>query len=335
MKTLSEILEKEAGYRIKQAEELIFKNLISDWQEALVLPKSLREKLNTLFPLAINAKTFESSDEKTIKAAIEFDGEIVETVLIKHQERNTVCLSSQIGCSIGCDFCATGKLGLIRNLTDWEIVSQALFFARLLKKDNEKINNLVFMGMGEPMQNYQNVMSAIKILNKETGLNIGARKISISTAGVIEGIKKLSHEEMQLNLAISLHAPNNTLRNKLIPLNKTIPIEKLLGEVKSYIKKTKRKVMIEYAMLDGVNDDEKCAAELVKLLKSSLANLYLVNLIQYNPTESYQASSSEKIQKFKKILEGKKVPVIERFRFGRDIKAACGQLAGRLSAELS
>ncbi len=216
-------------------------------------------------------------------------------------------------------------MGFKRNLEVFEIVEQVIFFARYLKKKTEKITNVVFMGMGEPFLNYENVISAIKILNDKEGFNLGARKFSISTVGITEGIEKLAEEKLQINLAISLHASSNKLRSELIPATKKYPIEKILKSVDDYIKKTKKRVMFEYLMIKNLNDSDESGKELAFLMKKPL---YFVNLISYNPTGDFQPSSKERIKSFKNILEKKGVLVTERYRFGREIKAACGQLAG-------
>ena len=242
--------------------------------------------------------------------------------------RNTVCLSSQVGCPLGCLFCATGKTGFKRNLTALEIVEQAVYFARLLKKEGRQINNIVFMGMGEPFLNYDNVLGAIKILNDKDGLNIGARHISISTIGVISSLKKLAKEPLQINLALSLHAPADDLRSKLIPANKKYPLDAVMEELNNYLEQTGRRVMIEYLMIDKFNDDKEQALELATLLKKIQTPLFFVNLIAYNPTAGFRPSPAKRIFEFKKILRDQGVDVTERYRFGQDIKAACGQLAG-------
>ena len=320
--------EKEPKYRLKQAMEGLFRELASNWQEAGYLPAALRQKLDKEFPIGIIAETFVSKDENTIKALITLeDGFKIETVLMRHENgRNTVCISSQVGCAMNCAFCATGKLGFKRNLTIWEIIEQVLFFARYLKQSGEKISGVVFMGMGEPFLNYKNVMESIRILNDEDGFNIGARHISVSTSGTIDGIEKLSREEIQINLAISLHAPDNGLRSKLMPINKTHPLEKILNAVDNYIRETHRRVMFEYVMIKDVNDSEECAKKLAGLMKR---RLYLVNLISYNPTGIFEASSTQKIKEFKEILEKEGVAVTQRYRFGQDIEGACGQLAAK------
>lgn len=327
---LNKILKAEPVYRLKQVYAAIFKDLVDNWDKATNLPLALRQKLNQEFPLGIKAQVLEAKTKESQKALITLDdGSKIETVLLKHEDgRNTVCVSSQVGCPLGCLFCATGKMGFNRNLTEWEIVMQVLLFARDLKKIGERVSNLVFMGMGEPFLNYDKVMSAIRILNNKEGLNIGARHISISTVGITEGIKKLANQPLQINLAISLHAPNNELRSEIIPYNEQYPIEKILKIIDFYINKTNRQVMFEYLMIEDYNNTEEQAYELVELLKKLKKPLFVVNLIAYNPTQGFKSSPSWKIKKFKEILIKNKIKVTERYRFGQDIKAACGQLAG-------
>ncbi len=322
---LKNFLSKEQPYRLQQAQKALFIDLIEDWREASVLPLLLRKNLNKICPIDIKAQVLFSKDEKTAKAVIILkDGLKIESVLMKHNNsRNTVCVSSQVGCTLNCSFCATGKIGFKRNLEVFEIVEQVLFFARYLKKKGEKITNNVFMGMGEPFLNYENTINAIRILNDKEGFNLGARHISISTVGILEGIKKLAEEKLQVNLAISLHAPDDDLRSKIMPINKTYPIVDVLEAVDDYIKKTKRKVMFEYMMVKDLNDSDVHAQRLSKLMKKPL---YLVNLILYNPTGVFKPSSSVRIKKFKEILRKEGVQVTQRYRFGQNIKAACGQL---------
>ncbi|HMB66121.1 MAG TPA: 23S rRNA (adenine(2503)-C(2))-methyltransferase RlmN [Patescibacteria group bacterium] len=320
-------LKDEPRFRHKQVREAVFGKMVSDWDEVSNLPRELKEKLKQKAPLEIQGEVQESESSNTAKAVIFLaDQERVETVLMKHKDRNTVCVSTQIGCSLGCDFCLTGRSGLVRNLRAEEIVSQVLFFARRLKEAGEQVTNVVFMGMGEAFLNYAEVMKAVRILNQDMGL--GARKISISTVGIVEGIKKLAGEPEQVNLAVSLHAPDNELRNKLMPVNKKYPLEKLLPAIRGYIEKTNRKVMIEYLMLQGVNDSPNQAREFAELLQKNLPSLFMVNLISYNPTERYGSSSASAIGKFKEILQQEyKIDTVQRYKFGRDIKGACGQLA--------
>jgi len=355
---LEKILEEEPIFRLRQIKKAVFRDLIENWDEISTLPKNLREQLTKECPTneLEEEKTLVSKDNQTIKALFKLkDGCKIESVLMRHGStspsilkssglkgspqvsRITVCVSSQVGCAMGCQFCATGQQGFKRNLSSSEIIDQVLFFARLLKGDEvatssspfavARVTNVVFMGMGEPFLNYENVLEAIKILNDKDGFNLGARHISISTAGIIEGIKKFSDEKIQANLAISLHAPNNKLRTKLMPINKIYPIEKVLAAVDIYIEKTNRKVMFEYLMIDKVNDSEAQVEELVKIMKKPL---YFLNLISFNPVShlTFKPSSNQKIKEFRGILEKGGVSVTQRHRFGREIQAACGQLVG-------
>lgn len=317
LKNLNKIIEKEPAFRKKQIEKLIYQDAINDWDNATVLPLKLREELKKETSLKIKAEIFKSKNVEKALITLE-DNSQIETVLMKHDDRTTVCVSSQVGCALGCKFCATGKLGFKRNLETEEILEQVLVFKR-----KERIRNIVFMGMGEPFLNYDNVLNAVKILNNENAFNIGARHISISTVGITEGIEKLSNEKLQVNLAISLHAPNNNLRLKLIPISKKYSLENILKTVNEYIKKTNRKVMFEYTLIDNVNDSIENAKELSKIMKHPL---YMVNLIKYNDTEEFKAPSNEKIKRFKNYLEKVGINVTERYRFGGDIHAACGQL---------
>jgi len=336
IKNLETILKGEPAFRLKQVRRAIFVDLIADWNQATNLSLAWRHKLNQECPLEIKAEIFKSRDKNSVKALIQLaDGLTIETVLMRHADgRNTVCVSSQVGCALGCLFCATGKMGFKRNLTAEEIVEQVLFWARHLRKNppsplyqgGDRVMSLVFMGMGEPFLNYANVMTAIKILNSADGLNIGARHISLSTIGVAAGIKKFVKENLQLNLALSLHAPSDGLRAKLIPYNNANSIKNLIKDVNYYLAQSKRRLMIEYLMIDGFNDSPEQALELAELLKNIDPPLFFVNLIAYNPTAEFKPSPAKKIFEFKKILREQKIDVTERYRFGQDIKAACGQL---------
>jgi len=336
---LEKVLENEPKYRLKQAREAIYKNFISNWDEATFFTKDLRDKLNVECPLEIKADVLVSEREDSVKARITLaDGLQIETVLMRHKDplrpeasgRNTVCVSSQVGCPLGCLFCATGKMGFKRNLTSEEIIEQVIFFNRYLKKDRargstqaEKVTNVTYMGMGEPFLNYENVLESVKVLNDYKYFNIGVRSISVSTAGIIEGINKLSEEKLHINLAISLHAPNNELRGKLMPINKKYPLKEVLKAVDKYIEKTKRKVMFEYVLIKGVNDSNEHAKELAKIMGGN--KLYFVNLILYNDTGIYKASTTERVKEFREILENLNIRYTQRYRFGDDIQAACGQ----------
>lgn len=328
---LKNILKQEPKFRTKQAWRAVFVDMINDWNENTTLPLVLREKLNEECPLTIEAELASSKFTESQKALLTFsDGLKIETVLLLHKDgRKTVCVSSQVGCALGCAFCATGKMGIKRNLTAGEIVSQVLFFSRHLKNSNDKhkrVTNVVFMGMGEPFLNYNNVMEAIKILNNKEGLNIGARHISVSTSGIIDRIKKFAKEPLQLNLAISLHAPNDILRSELMPINRKHSLAELLSVVRNYVEKKSRQVMFEYLMIQGVNDTEAHAKELAGIMDN---HLYVVNLIRYNPTGNFQPSTPDAIRKFKNILLREGINVTQRQTFGKDIDAACGQLEAK------
>lgn len=326
---VNKVLKNSPAFRFKQAREGIFLHLFENWQEATNLPEDLREKLNQDCPLTISAKIVQSKKDRTVKALFVLaDGVSIEAVLMRHNGgRNTICLSTQAGCALGCSFCATGKMGWKRNLSSSEIIIQALFFARWLKKQSAKITNVVFMGMGEPFLNYDNFMLAVKILHDPDGLNIGARHISVSTVGLPDGIKKLAREPYQINLAVSLHASTNELRSTIIPVNKKYSLENILSALEYYIDKTNRQIMIEYLLINGLNDSTKDAHNLAKLLSSLPRKLFVVNLITYNKTDDYEPSSTKKIDEFKKVLEACFIRTTRRYGFGQDIDAACGQLA--------
>ena len=324
---LKEVLKDQPKFRFKQCYKAVFFDFIENWNDVSVLPLELREKLNKECPLEIKSEFTESQNKKTIKALVILeDDKKIESVLMRHGNRNTVCVSSQVGCPLACEFCATGKMGFTRNLEAEEIIDQVLIFARFLKKYDEKVTNVVFMGMGEPFLNYDNVIEAAKKLNDHEAFNIGARHISISTAGLVEGIKKLSKEKLQVNLAVSLHAPNDQLRSDLMPVNNQHSICVLLKAVDAYIEKTNRRVMFEYLLIKDVNDSEKHALELAQLMKNKL---YLVNLIPCNSVGKFKPSDPRSVDKFMDVLLKEKVNFTQRYKFGKDIKGACGQLVSK------
>ena len=324
-KILDKILSGERPYRLKQVNKAIFKDLLTDWDDATNLPLELRSVLSRQFPLSIDSRIIDSKESDSVKAIIKLNGDmLIETVLMQHKTgRNTVCVSSQIGCALDCLFCQTGKLGYRRNLEPSEIIMQVLFFQRYLKARGSPISNIVFMGMGEPFLNYDNVLEAVRIINDHEKFEIGARHLSISTAGLPEKIRLFADEKIQVNLAVSLNAPNDELRSRIMPLNLKYKIPELMESVKHYIKKTNRKVMFEYVLIDGLNDSDEIAKELVDLLKGILC---LVNLIPYNGGLPLKSPSKSRISAFKKILLENGLNVTQRSRFGADIKSACGQL---------
>ena len=335
LKSLYQHLDQEPPYRKSQALRAIFKELAHSWDDVLTLPQTLRHSLNEVCPLELKAVEYRSGEggttpdsARTIKAGFDMQGETAEAVLMRQGSRNTVCVSSQAGCAMGCDFCATGRSGFRRHLSADEIISQILYFARFLGKQEKCVTNVVYMGMGEPFNNYQPVIDSLKKLNSPEYFGLGARNISVSTVGVVPGIKRIAKEMPEINLAVSLHAPDDKLRDRLMPINKKYPLRTLLNAVQGHIETTRRKVMIEYLLLDRINDSAAQARQLAELLKDSLGRLYMVNLIAYNEVGDYRPASREKTAAFKSELEKAGVNVVERYRFGRDIKAACGQLAG-------
>lgn len=329
---LKEALSGKPNFRLKQSIKLVFQDLIEDWSEASVFSLDLRNELSKEVSLKIEADTFLSNDGKSGKAIIKLDdGLKVETALMNHKNgRNTICVSSQVGCPLACRFCSTGQMGFERNLDYNEILLQVLFWGRYLKKRNEKITNVVFMGMGEPFLNYKDVFLAIKFLNDKDFFNISSRKISISTVGLTSEIKKMAGERYRVNLAVSLHASNDRIRNKLIPSSGDNSISKIIEAVDFYIKKTGRKVMFEYLMLKGINDSPKDAKDLATLMRKPL---YFVNLIKYNENGVFKPSDTKTIKIFKNTLQKEKIEVIERHRLNQDVFGACGQLALKKSVK--
>jgi len=325
LKKLGFLLSAEPGFRIKQIERSIYKDFCENWNEFTGLPLLLREALKKEVDLTINGIMHQSGDSCSIKALIKLeDGIVVETVLMRHKDkRNTICVSSQAGCAVGCKFCKTGELGFKRNLSAEEIVAQVLFFSRYLKTKDKRITNVVFMGMGEPFLNYDNFLNSVKILNDENKFNIGQRKISVSTCGITEKIKMLADVNLQINLAVSLNAPNDILRKQIMPIADKYTINELLSSVRYYIEKTNRRVMLEYVLLKDVNDLPENAEELSKKIRGLLC---FVNLIPFNGEDNNKRPLEKRIKEFKKILTQNKTPFTQRYRFGDDINAACGQL---------
>jgi 23S rRNA (adenine2503-C2)-methyltransferase len=317
-------------YRLKQLYHAAVKELRGSLEEITTLRRDLRTAfaargvaLSSLEPVTI----VRSGDRSTTKGLFRLhDGKEVEAVLMEHRgERSTICISSQAGCAFACAFCSTGQAGFTRNLTATEIFDQALYFARELAARGKRVTNVVFMGMGEPFHNYDAVMDAVALLNDPQGFGLGHRHITISTVGLVDRIDRFSQEGIQVNLAISLHAPDDALRSSFMPVNRKYPIAALMAACERYVKRTHRKVFFEYVMLAGVNDADECARELAALMRG---HLYHVNLIPYNrtPDASYGGSDDERIWWFAKILDEAGVPVTVRRNMGRDIAAACGQL---------
>lgn len=326
-----EALKDQPDFRLKQVQKSLFVDLIEDWNQVSVLPKKFREILEEKCSLEISAEIFTENEDNSQKAVLTLeDGKKIETVLMnKKSEKNAVCVSCQVGCSLGCVFCATGENGLERNLFFHEIILQILFWQRFLKKKNQKISSVVFMGMGEPFLNYGEVRKAILFLNDKNIFNLGQRKISVSTAGITEGIRKFSGENWQVNLAFSLHFVSKEKRAEFMPIEKNQPFLEVLKELKVYLEKNKRKVMIEYVLFKDLNDSLAEANLLARRLKRELGYLFMVNLIAGNPVGAFSPTENEQINAFQKELEKAGIETTKRFSFGKKIQGACGQLAGR------
>ena len=323
------INEKE--FKATQVYEWLYKKRVKSFDEMTNIKKEVIEKLKQDFsiePLKILKKQI---DTDVCKYLFELsDNNKIEAVLMKHDYGNSLCVSTQVGCNMSCAFCESGRLKKVRNLKSYEMVLQILEVEEDL---NIRISHIVLMGIGEPFDNYDNVMNFIDIINEPKGIDLGARHITVSTSGLVPKINEFANNPKQVNLAISLHAPNNEIRNKIMPINKAYPIEKLIESVKEYIKKTNRRVTFEYIMLKNINDKVENAIELSKILKG--INCY-VNLIPYNETShiEYKKSEKEQILKFYDTLKKNNINVTIRKEFGKKVSAACGQLRSNYEEEI-
>lgn len=313
-------------YRAKQVFSWLAKG-VETFDDMTDLSIDLRNSLKERYYISSVEieKKLESKHDGTIKYLFKLnDGEFIESVLMKYKHGYSICVSTQVGCKMGCKFCATGKSGFSRNLKPSEILSQV---QKASLDNNIRISNIVLMGMGEPLDNYENVVRFLKLVSSSDGMNVGMRHISLSTCGLVDKIYKLSEENFQLTLSVSLHAPNDEIRNKIMPINKKFNVDELIAACKYYISKNNRRISFEYAMIDGVNDSEFCARQLSKLLKNMLCHVNLIPVNSSNKEENnFQKSKKENIQKFIKILEYNKIPVTVRRTLGDDISASCGQL---------
>ena len=319
----------EPEYRAKQIWTALYQTFRTIPDEITTLPKNFREKLDQKFSFQAlkPVRAIESSDGLTIKTLFRLvDGNYIEAVLMYYEDRRTLCISSQSGCGIGCSFCATGQMGFRRNLTSGEIIAQVMYYARYLAEMEENVTNVVVMGMGEPFQNYDSVITALNLLNDPRAFGLGARRFTISTVGLVPKIKQFADEGYQYNLAISLHTVDDELRSKLIPINKKYPVNELISACRYYVNKTSRRVTFEYALIEDVNDSTKDAEALAVKLRAMICH---VNLIQLNPTKKFgeQGSSAEKAKTFCETLEAHNISCTIRLRRGIEIQAGCGQLA--------
>ena len=318
----------EPAYRAKQVWHGLYCQLAATPEALSDLPKALRARLSeeTIWDPLTPLMTLRSLDGQTQKVLFALpDGAQVEAVLMHYAQRHTVCLSTQAGCAIGCPFCATGQGGFQRNLSAGEMVAQVLYFARKVAAQGERITNVVLMGMGEPLANYEATWAAIRRLNDPEGFGLRARAITLSTVGLVPGIRRMAHEPEQVNLAVSLHAANDALRDRLVPINRSFPLTQLLEACRYYIAHTHRRVSFEYALIADVNDRDEDALQLAGLLSGLLAH---VNLIPLNPTpdSSFQPSPRARVQAFQHILQQQRISCTVRLRRGLDIQAGCGQL---------
>ncbi len=307
----------------KQIYDWIYKKRVFDFDKMSNIKLELREQLKKDFDISMLKLVRRQTSKETNKYLFELDdGNLIESVLMRHDYGLSVCVSSQIGCNMGCSFCESGRLKKVRDLLPGEIVRQIL----MIEEDvGMRISSVVVMGIGEPFDNYDNIMDFIRIINSPFGIAIGARHITVSTSGLVPMIKRYADEDLQTNLAISLHAPNDELRNKIMKVNKAYNISELIAAINEYIEKTNRRVTIEYVMLSMVNDSEENANELADLLRGM--NVY-VNLIPYNETShiEYKKSPNDQVMKFYDTLKRRGINVTVRREFGGNIDAACGQL---------
>ena len=301
---------------------------VASYEQMTNVPLALRDQLGNelaITPLAPVRELWTDVDE-TLKILYRAgDGQLIETVLMFYPDRATVCVSCQVGCAVGCSFCATGMGGLQRNLTTGEMVFQVIDMARRAEERGRPLTNLVMMGMGEPFHNYAATMRFVGILNDHDGFNFGARRITISTSGIVPFIEKLAEEPYQVNLAVSIHAANDKLRSSLVPINDRWPLSHLIAAVRRYIGRTHRRVSFEYALMTGVNSSDEQARELAKLLHGLRCH---VNVIPYNPTPGapYERPTKAGTERFVAVLEDAGIPATIRYSRGLDIAAACGQL---------
>lgn len=321
--------EGEKPFRAKQLFDWIYQKGVTEYGEMLNLSEDLRNRLSEKISLGLLSleKVEDSIDGETAKFLWKLsDGRFVESVLILSGERRTVCISSQVGCPAKCSFCASGKEGLIRNLTPAEIVEQVVLINHYLIKKGERVSHLVFMGMGEPLENYEGVIRALKIFIDPELFNFSPRRITVSTVGMVPNMKRLVREGIKVNLALSLHAPNQKIRKKIVPYARKYSIEEVLQCAREYAKFTKRDMTYEYVMLDGINDQKENAEELATLLKGEHC---CVNLIPFNPIPGAHLKRPERgaIEAFRDILTKRGIRTTWRYTKGKDIAAACGQLA--------
>ena len=320
------LTKNEKKFKALQVYEWLYQKRVSSFSMMSNIKKDIQEELSNDFTMEMIEVSKVQHDVDAHKYLFHlYDNNYIEAVLMEHDYGLSVCVSSEVGCNMGCKFCESGRRKKVRNLEAYEMVEQIL----LIEKDiGKRISSVVVMGIGEPFDNYDNLMDFIRIINDAKGISIGARHITVSTCGLVPKIYEFSNEDLQVNLALSLHAPNDEIRNKIMPINKAYNVSEVMQAIKDYIDKTNRRVTIEYVMLNGINDTKECALELAKLLKG--LNVY-VNMIPYNETNhlEFSKSNKEKIDEFYDILVKNRINVTVRRRFGSNIDAACGQLRSK------
>jgi 23S rRNA m2A2503 methyltransferase len=321
------------AFRTKQIWSFLYEKQVLKFADMHNIGKDLQEALDEKFTFDIlMQEVIQQSADGTVKFLFRLnDGELIETVLMRHHYGNSVCVTTQVGCNIGCSFCASGLLKKQRDLNAGEIIGQIMRVQHFLNETepDSRVSHIVVMGIGEPFDNYDNLMRFLKIANHPNGLAIGARHMTVSTSGIVPKIKAFADEPLQVNLAISLHAPNNELRSELMKINNVFPLEKLMPAIWEYVEKTNRRITFEYIMIDKVNDSIKQAQELIALIPKNKKHLVYVNLIPYNPVNeyiNYRRAKHENILKFYDILKKNGITVVKRDEQGADIDAACGQL---------
>ena len=320
----------EKPFRAEQIFDWLYIKRVTSFEDMSNLSKSLREKLDENFTITtLKTLVQQQSSDGTIKFLFELhDGYSIETVLMRHDYGNSVCVTTQVGCRIGCTFCASTLGGLKRNLEAGEIVAQVVKVQQALDETDERVSSVVIMGIGEPFDNYDSMMSFLKIINHDKGLNIGARHITVSTSGIIPRIYDFANEQLQINFALSLHAPNNEIRGKLMPINRAYKLPDLMEAIKYYVDKTGRRVSFEYGLFGGVNDQVEHAEELARLIKGIKCHVNLIP-VNYVLERDYTRTPRDQIFLFEKTLKDKGVNVTIRREQGSDIDAACGQLRAK------
>lgn len=324
----------EKPYRSQQIFDWLYVKRVRTFDEMSNLPKSLREKLREQFSLnALSEITRQISRDGTVKFLFRLhDGHAIETVIMRHNYGNSVCVTTQVGCRIGCTFCASTLGGLQRNLDAGEIVAQVVAAQRVLDEAGQRASHVVVMGIGEPFENFEALITFLTIINDNRGLNIGQRHITVSTSGIVPRIYEFAERGGQVNLAISLHAPNSELRSRLMPINRGFPLPQLLDACRYYTEKTNRRITFEYGLFGGVNDQPEHAEQLADLVGDILCHINLIP-VNYVPEREYVRTSRNDIFRFKRILEERGLNVTIRREHGSDIAAACGQLRAQHAKE--